>query len=113
MRAAAAYKLKVDARRRQLVRLNDLANPDKIPVGKECSSVMESDMPVEYTRVESTVLDCAIEYDLVCPPIGTTRFAVCVSHNLYASDRILARRTRLVRRSVPILNVFWRSYGDF
>ncbi|MBI3543504.1 MAG: sensory rhodopsin transducer [Deltaproteobacteria bacterium] len=52
---AGPYELSVPARRTRHVRFNDLRTPEPIPVGKDYSSVIESDVPivVQHTRLDS------------------------------------------------------------
>jgi len=52
---AGPYQLVVPARRTKHVRFNDLENPERIPHGKDYSSVIVSDVPivVQHTRLDS------------------------------------------------------------
>lgn len=52
---AGPYALQVPARRSRHLRLNDLTDPEPIPVATEYSSLIESDEPivVQHTRLDS------------------------------------------------------------
>ena len=54
-RDPVAYQLLVEPRRTRHVRFNNLTEPERIPVGAEFSSVIESDVPVvcQHTRLDS------------------------------------------------------------
>lgn len=49
------YRVTVPARRTLHLRFNDLTDPEPIPRGTDCSSVLESDQPivVQHTRLDS------------------------------------------------------------
>jgi hypothetical protein len=51
---AGPYKVTVPAQRTLHLRFNDLDDPEKIPFGKDYSSVIESDVPivVQHTRLD-------------------------------------------------------------
>ncbi|HEX3775226.1 MAG TPA: sensory rhodopsin transducer [Polyangiaceae bacterium] len=52
---AGPYRIVVPARRTKHVRFNDLTDPERIPLGTEYSSVLESNVPivVQHTRLDS------------------------------------------------------------
>ena len=54
-REPVAYHLTVPARRTSHIRYNNLADPEKVPLETEFSSVIESDIPVvcQHTRLDS------------------------------------------------------------
>jgi hypothetical protein len=54
-RDPVAYQLVVDPHRTRHVRFNNLTEPERIPVGTEFSSVIESDVPLvcQHTRLDS------------------------------------------------------------
>jgi hypothetical protein len=54
-RDPVAYQLAVDPRRTRHIRFNNLTEPERIPMGTEFSSVIESDVPVvcQHTRLDS------------------------------------------------------------
>jgi hypothetical protein len=54
-REPVTYRLTVPAERTSHVRFNNLAEPERIPLGTEFSSVIESDVPVvcQHTRLDS------------------------------------------------------------
>src|SRR5690348_1467868 len=59
---AGPYLITIDPRRTKHVRLNELKDPEKIPVGVEFSSVLESDIPVvvQHTRLDSRQAENAL-----------------------------------------------------
>jgi len=52
---AGPYRLSVPARRTKHLRFNDLERPEKIPLGRDYASVIESSVPivVQHTRLDS------------------------------------------------------------
>lgn len=56
------YRIDVPAARTKHVRLNELTNPAKIPVGVNFSTVIESDVPVvvQHTRLDSRQAENAL-----------------------------------------------------
>jgi hypothetical protein len=50
--AAGPYEITVPARRTKHVRFNDLQQPQSIPPGTDCSTVIESDVVVQHTRFD-------------------------------------------------------------
>jgi hypothetical protein len=56
------YVVVVHARRTKHVRLNDLNDPEKIPVGTDFASVIESTLPivVQHTRLDSRQAENAL-----------------------------------------------------
>lgn len=52
---AGPYQIEVKARRTRHIRFNELARPEKIPLGTSYSSLFESDVPViiQHTRLDS------------------------------------------------------------
>ena len=59
---AGPYAVVVRARRTKHVRLNDLNDPEKIPVGTDFASVIESTVPivVQHTRLDSRQAENAL-----------------------------------------------------
>jgi hypothetical protein len=59
---AGPYAVVVGARRTKHVRLNDLNDPEKIPVGTDFASVIESTLPivVQHTRLDSRQAENAL-----------------------------------------------------
>jgi hypothetical protein len=59
---AGPYRLSVGARRTRHVRLNDLKDPEPIPLETDYSSVVESDVPVvvQHTRLDSRQAENAL-----------------------------------------------------
>lgn len=59
---AGPYTVVVQARRTNHVRLNDLNDPEKIPVGTDFASVIESTVPivVQHTRLDSRQAENAL-----------------------------------------------------
>ena len=59
---AGPYAVVVQARRTKHVRLNDLNDPEKIPVGTDFASVIESTVPivVQHTRLDSRQAENAL-----------------------------------------------------
>ena len=53
--SAGPYEITVTARRTKHLRFNDLIVPQPIPQGTDCSSVIESDVPIviQHTRLDS------------------------------------------------------------
>jgi len=52
---AGPYRVTVPARRTKHLRFNDLEQPEKIPLGRDYASVIESSVPivVQHTRLDS------------------------------------------------------------
>ncbi|HEY9898365.1 MAG TPA: sensory rhodopsin transducer [Pantanalinema sp.] len=56
------YRIQVSARRTLHLRMNDLSDPEPIPVGTDYASVIESDVPivVQHTRLDSRQAENAL-----------------------------------------------------
>lgn len=69
---AGPYKVTVDARRTVHVRLNDLTEPETIPLGIGCAAVIESDSPVivQHTRLDSRQAENALLSTIAFPGEG-------------------------------------------
>jgi hypothetical protein len=61
-REPVAYRLVVPARRTRHVRFNDLADPERIPLGTDFASVIEASVPVvvQHTRLDSRQAENAL-----------------------------------------------------
>jgi len=59
---AGPYGVVVPARRTKHVRVNDLTDPEPVPVGTDFASVIESDVPVvvQHTRLDSRQAENAL-----------------------------------------------------
>jgi hypothetical protein len=57
---AGPYRVTVPARRTKHLRFNDLQDPEPIPKGTDYSSVIESDEPVQHTRLDSRQSETAL-----------------------------------------------------
>jgi len=59
---AGPYKIKVPARRTLHLRFNDLHDPEPVPVGKDFSFTVDSDVPVvvQHTRLDSRQAENAL-----------------------------------------------------
>jgi hypothetical protein len=59
---AGPYLLTVPPRRTRHVRFNDLEDPERIPLGKDYASVIESDVPIiaQHTRLDSRQAENAL-----------------------------------------------------
>lgn len=68
-RPPVGYRLTVPAERTKHVRFNNLSDPEKIPLGTEFSSVIESDVPVvcQHTRLDSRQADNALLSTIAFP----------------------------------------------
>ena len=63
------YRVTVPARRTRHVRLNDLTDPEPVPLGTDYASVIESDVPVvaQHTRLDSRQAENALMTTIACP----------------------------------------------
>lgn len=59
---AGPYEITVEAKRTLHLRFNDLKDPEKIPLGTDYASVIESDVPivVQHTRLDSRQAENAL-----------------------------------------------------
>ncbi len=59
---AGPYRVTVPARRTLHLRFNDLQDPERVPVGRDYSSVLRSDVPivVQHTRLDSRQAETAL-----------------------------------------------------
>ena len=68
-REPSVYRISVPARRTRHVRYNDLADPERIPLDTEFSSMIESDVPVvcQHTRLDSRQCENALLTTIAFP----------------------------------------------
>jgi hypothetical protein len=59
---AGPYRLTIGARRTLHLRFNELEEPEKVPLGVDYASVIESDVPivVQHTRLDSRASEIAL-----------------------------------------------------
>jgi hypothetical protein len=59
---AGPYRIALPARRTRHVRINDLAEPERVPVGTDYAMLIESDVPivVQHTRLDSRQAENAL-----------------------------------------------------
>jgi hypothetical protein len=59
---AGPYRITVPPRRTRHVRFNDLEDPERVPLGTDFASVIESDVPVvvQHTRLDSRQAENAL-----------------------------------------------------